>query len=328
MTGWYGSLESISNEQMYMINTNSACNVTISGYVANPANHPITIVPGWNWVGYPSAYAVNVETAMEGFNPENNDIIKGREGFTSYYAEGGESMWFGSLNSLEPGHGYMYKSNSTESKTLTFQTGRVEEVVANITPEGNQFGSRGENYANNMTVMAVVELDGMELRSEEYELAAFAGDECRGSIRLMYVEPINRYIAFLTVFGESVETLRFSLTDGTEMAFSDNEISFVADGALGTLAEPYIVSFRGLTSIEDVTKVYVTVYPNPSDGIYHIEGQDIDKIEVYDAWGQLIYSKEGCNDFMSLNLTDRANGVYMLRVIAKNGVTTNRIIKK
>ena len=328
MTGWYGSLENISNEQMYMINTNAACNVTISGYVANPANHPITIVPGWNWVGYPSAYAVNVETAMEGFNPENNDIIKGREGFTSYYAEGGESMWFGSLNSLEPGHGYMYKSNSTESKTLTFQTGRVEEVVANITPEGNQFGTRGENYANNMTVMAVVELDGMELRSEEYELAAFAGDECRGSIRLMYVEPINRYIAFLTVFGESVETLRFSLTDGTEMAFSDNEISFVADGALGTLAEPYIVSFRGLTSIEDVTTVYVTVYPNPSDGIYHIEGQDIDKIEVYDAWGQLIYSKEGCNDFMSLNLTDRANGVYMLRVIAKNGVTTNRIIKK
>ena len=328
MTGWYGTLESISNEQMYMINTNAACNVTISGYVANPANHPITIVPGWNWVGYPSAYAMNVETAMEGFNPENNDIIKGREGFTSYYAEGGESMWFGSLNSLEPGHGYMYKSNSTESKTLTFQTGRVDEVVANITPEGNQFGSRGENYANNMTVMAVVELDGMELRSEEYELAAFAGDECRGSIRLMYVEPINRYIAFLTVFGENVETLHFRLTDGMETAFSDNEISFVADGALGTLAELYIVSFRGLTSVEDVTKVYVTVYPNPSDGIYHIEGQDIDKIEVYDAWGQLIYSKEGCNDFMSLNLTDRANGVYMLRVIAKNGVTTNRIIKK
>ena len=72
----------------------------------------------------------------------------------------------------------------------------------------------------------------------------------------------------------------------------------------------------------------VKVYPNPSDGVYHIEGQDINRIEVYDGLGQLIYSKEGCNDFMQLNLRDRASGVYVLRVIAKEGVMTHRIIKK
>jgi len=44
--------------------------------------------------------------------------------------------------------------------------------------------------------------------------------------------------------------------------------------------------------------------------------------------GQLIYSEEGRNDFMQLNLKDRANGMYVLRVIAKEGVTTYRIIKK
>ena len=328
MSGWYGSLESIYNEQMYMINTNNACNVTISGYVASPANHPITLNPGWNWMGYPNAYAMNIEDAIEGFNPENTDIIKGRDGFTSYYSEGGESMWFGSLNSFEPGHGYMYKSNDTESKTLTFHAGQSGMALDNITAEGNLFSPRGENFANNMTVMAVVELDGTELHSEEYELAAFAGNECRGSIRLMYVEPINRYIAFLTVFGESEETLRFRLTDGTETALSDNEISFVADGALGTLSDPFTVRFRGLTGIEDGAVVSVTVYPNPSDGIFNIEGQDIDRIEVYDGLGQLVYAKEGCSDSMYLNLRDRANGVYMLRVIAKNGETTHRIIKK
>ena len=236
-------------------------------------------------------------------------------------------MWFGSLNSFEPGHGYMYKSNSTESKTLTFLAGPGEEVLANVTNEGNMFSMRGENFANNMTMMAIVELDGMELRSEEYELAAFAGNECRGSIMLMYVEPINRYIAFLTVFGEGEETLCFRLTDGMEMAFSDDELSFVADGAFGTLAEPYIISFRGLTGIENGMTTSVKVYPNPSDGVYHIEGQGINKIEVYDGLGQLIYFKEGCNDFMLLDLKNRANGVYVLRVIAKDGVTTNRIIK-
>lgn len=327
MTGWYGSLESISNEQMYMINTSNACSVTVSGYVTNPTNHPITLNPGWNWMGYPNAYSMNVDAAMEGFNPEVNDIIKGREGFTSYYSEGGENMWFGSLNSFEPGQGYMYKSNSTESKVLTLQTGRGEGILANITSEDNLFVPRGESFANNMTVMAVVELDGMELRSEEYELAAFAGNECRGSIKLMYVEPIDRYIAFLTVFGEREETLSFRLTEGTGMAISDNELSFVADGVLGTLVEPFTISFRGLTGFEDVTTTFVKVYPNPSDGVYHIEGQGINKVEVYDGLGQLIYSKEGCNDFMLLDLKNRADGVYVLRVIAKDGVTTNRIIK-
>lgn len=326
-TGWYGSLGSIHNEQMYMISTNTPCEVSISGYVTNPADHPITINPGWNWMGFPYVQAVNVAVALEGFSPETNDIIKGREGFTTYYTENNANMWYGSLNSFEPGQGYMYKSNSTETKTLTFQNLRGEEVLANITPEGNLFSPRGENFANNMTVMAVVELDDTELRSEEYELAAFVGNECRGSIKLMHVAPINRYIAFLTIFGENEESLRFRLTDGMETAVSDNELSFFADGALGTLVDPYTVRFRGLTGIEDATPASVKVYPNPSNGVYHIEGQGINKIEVYDGLGQLIHSEESCNDFMNLNLRNRANGVYVLHVITKDGVTINRIIK-
>ncbi len=326
-TGWYGSLASICNEQMYMISTNAPCEVSISGYVTNPADHPITINPGWNWIGFPYAQAVNVEVAMEGFSPEANDIIKGREGFTTYYTEDDVNMWYGSLNSFEPGQGYMYKSNSIESNTLTFQISRNEEVLANITPEDNLFSPKGENFANNMTVMAIVELDDTELRSEEYELAAFVGNECRGSIKLMHVAPINRYIAFLTIFGDNEETLKFRLTDGTEMANSDNELTFVADGALGTLSDPYIIRFRGLTGIEDAAPAPVKVYPNPSNGVYHIEGQGINKIEVYDGLGQLIHSEEGCNDFMLLDLRNRANGVYVLRVVAKDGVTINRIIK-
>jgi hypothetical protein len=327
MTGWYGSLEAIYNEQMYKVRTNAAHNAIISGFVTNPADHPISIGSGWNWIGYPYTQAVSVETALEGFTPENNDVIKGRDGYTTYYSDGEESMWFGSLNSFEPGQGYMYHSNSTTSQTLTFNTGRGEAALANITPEGNVFKPRGESFADNMTVTAIVELDGVELRSEDYELAAFAGEDCRGSVRLMYVAPINRYLAFLTVFGEGGETLRFRLTDGLETVISDNELTFVVDGVTGSLAEPYAVQFRGITGIDE-GKTSVMVYPNPSNGVYHIEGQGINRIEVYDALGQLIHAEENCNDFMQINLKNRANGVYVLRVITNNGVTNNQIIKQ
>ena len=328
MTGWYGNLENISNEQMYKIKVSAPCNGVITGYVTHPSEHPITLYNGYNWIGFPYTQAVDVEVALEGFNPEVNDIIKGRNGFTTYYSEDGESMWFGSLNSFEPGQGYMYKSNSAEPKVLTFEVGRGESALANITTEGNVFRPRGESFADNMTVTAVVELDGMELLSEDYELAAFAGDECRGSIKLMYVEPINRYIAFLTVFGENEEMLRFRLTDGMGTVFSNNELLFVADGVTGTLAEPYVVRFRGVTAIDEGNTTSVKVYPNPSDGLYNIEGQGIKRVEVYNGLGQLILSEEGCNNFVRLSLRNRANGVYMLRVITADGVENQRIIKQ
>jgi len=327
-SGWYGALEAIHNEQMYKILTNYDCEAYMYGYVANPADHPITIENGWNWIGFPCAQAVNLEDAMADFAPENNDIIKGKEGFATYYSEGDTSIWYGSLNSLEPGQGYMYQSHGTEPKTLTFQMGRGDAVLANITPEGNVFRPRGERYADNMTVTAIVELDGTELRSDDYELAAFAGDECRGSVKLMYVAPIDRYVAFLTVFGEGEETLRFRLTNGMETVFSDNELSFVSDGVMGSLAQPYVVQFGNLTGIGDSTTASVKVYPNPSNGTYYIEGQGINRIEVYDGLGQLIQSEENCNDFMQIDLRNHADGVYVLRVIANDGVTNNRIIKQ
>lgn len=329
MTGWYGNLENISNEQMYKIKVGAPCNASITGYVAQPADHPITLYNGYNWIGFPYAQAVNVEVALEGFVPEVNDIIKGRDGYTTYYSYEGSSMWFGSLNSFEPGQGYMYKSNSTEPKVLTIQTGRGESALANITAEGNVFNPRGENFADNMTITAVVELDGIELRSEAYELAAFAGDECRGSIKLMYVEPLQRYMAFLTVFGEGEETLRFRLTDGMETAFAEDELTFVVDGVAGSLTEPYVVRFGELTGIDEDETASVKVYPNPSHGVYYIEGQGISRVEVYDGLGQLVLTEEGGSDCMSLNLSNRANGVYMLRVIAEGGgVKNQRIIKQ
>jgi hypothetical protein len=328
MSGWYGALESLNNEQMYKVRTNAACNAVITGYVTNPSDHPITINSGWNWMGYPYAQALNVEDALEGFTPAADDIIKGRDGYTTYYSDGEDSMWFGTLSSFQPGQGYMYQSNSTEPKTLTINTGRGEPVMANITPEGNLFSLRGEGYADNMTVTAIVELDGIELRSEDYELAAFAGEECRGSVKLMYIAPINRYVAFLTVFGEGGDLLHFRLTDGMETMLSDDEFAFAADGVRGTLAQPYVIQFGDLTGIDEDKTVSVKVYPNPSHGVYFIEGQDINRIEVYNGLGQRILSEESCNDFMQIDLSNRASGMYVLRVITDNGVKNNQIIKQ
>jgi len=326
-TNWYGTLSSISNEQMYKIRTNAECNAIVEGWLANPADHPITINNGWNWIGFPCNQNVSVDEAMSGFTPENNDIIKSRNGYSTYYSDGNYNMWYGTLNTLESGKGYMYRSNSATQKTLVFTAGRGDGYEDNITPENNAFRPADGDFADNMTLTAVVEMDGEELRSEDYELAAFVGDECRGSVRLMYVEPIDRYIAFLTIFGEQDEELYFQLTDGIAGSLASDQMAFAADGIVGTLDTPFVMHF-GTLDVDESASVNVKIYPNPSEGIFNIEGQNIRKVEVFNAFGQSVYSEETRNGFMKLDLTNRAAGIYLIRIVTNEGILNHQIIKK
>ena len=121
--GWFGDLEEvgITVGEMLMIETSAECTFELQGEQANPANHPITITPGWNWIGYPCAVEMTLEEAFSNFIPEAGDQIKNSEGSSEYDSEWG---WFGNVETLMPGQGFMYYSSSAMAKTLVFQVGR------------------------------------------------------------------------------------------------------------------------------------------------------------------------------------------------------------
>ena len=115
---WWGDLdeEGVTNEQMYMILVENACTITLQGNTANPANpadHAITINPGWNWIGFPCDHEMTIEEALGGFDAEDGDVFANSENFTEFDGE-----WFGDVETLLPGQGFMYFSNSNEPKTL------------------------------------------------------------------------------------------------------------------------------------------------------------------------------------------------------------------
>ena len=325
--GWYGSLERLYNEQSYRIQANAACAVPLQGSLADPADHPVTLNPGWTWMGFPWNRAMSVEDALEGFEPEANDFIKGRNAYTMYYAENGYSLWFGPLNSLEPGQGYVYYSNSGEAKTLTLNTNGGRSAQPNVTADDNLFRPEAGSYADNMTLTAVVDLNGAVLRSENYEVAAFCNGECRGSAKLAYFPPTSSHIAFLTLYGNEDDALEFVLTDGTMSAWSGSTLQFATDGRIGTLTEPYTLRF-GVTGIDDNGAAHVSVYPNPSKDVFNIKGEGIRRIEVFNAFGQAVFSEETDNETFRVDLSDKAAGVYLLRVVTESGVTNRQLIKE
>jgi hypothetical protein len=117
---WRGQLRPLDISQMYMIKVEGEDNyeITLEGNPIDPVEHPITIKNGANWIAFPFNTSMNLTDAFAGF-AVNNDEIKASNGSSAKYQGG---RWRGQLSTLEPGQGYIYKSASTEVRTLVFPT--------------------------------------------------------------------------------------------------------------------------------------------------------------------------------------------------------------
>ena len=112
---WLGPLSNITNETSYRIKTSEACDVTMRGALADPSTHPITLTPGWSWIGYPITEEMTVIEAMANITPSENDVIKSKNK-SAIFRNG---AWRNSFT-ITPGMGLMYKSNNTENVILVF----------------------------------------------------------------------------------------------------------------------------------------------------------------------------------------------------------------
>ena len=112
---WRGSLNTMDVAQMYKIQVPSSCQITLEGTPVDPAGHPVTIHDGVNWIGFPLGASKTLADAFADF-AVSGDMVKSQNGQSTYNG----STWRGSLTTLEPGKGYMYKSASIDPRVLMF----------------------------------------------------------------------------------------------------------------------------------------------------------------------------------------------------------------
>ena len=68
------------------------------------------------------------------------------------------------------------------------------------------------------------------------------------------------------------------------------------------------------------------VWPNPTNGVLHIEAEDIEKVEVYSLVGQRIMSVEKSK---AIDLGNLEKGIYFLIISNKNGTkAVSKVIKE
>jgi hypothetical protein len=317
---WMGSLSAVNNESMYMINVNAPHTLSLTGDFTLPAQHPITLVPGWTWMGYPMYAYTDINEALSNLNPTNNDLVKTQTGFATYDEIMG---WTGTLNTLNPGMGLMYHSLKNQTMSFVYTEGsKGDALVENITAEGNHYRPNASAYPYTMNMIAVVELEGVEARNGEFEVSAFVNNECRGSVRLLYVEALERYLAFLTVAGDEAATLTMKLVDlETGMEYiGEQHLEFEPDAIVGSLKHPVMLRFNATTTQCDIYLLQYELYPNPVKGgevvklILNGEVNGDVRVEVLDALGTVV-SKETMTQIPASVRAPKTSGVYMIKVI-------------
>lgn len=323
---WWGTLSGIEVEKGYKVQVSEPVEAIITGPMVVLADHPITITPGWNWIGYPLPVTQSLSAALGDFTPMPNDMITGQNISSTYWNDA--YGWFPPIN-LEPGQCYLYYSGASDNRTLVYASSR-EKVEENETP--HQWSNNPYAYPDNTILIASVYVNDEEQRSEEMEIGAFVDNECRGSARLIYFEPLDRYYAILTIKGEDGDKVEFRVADneyGWISVDCKSRVVFQNNRVEGSLDNPFRLEFNSGISLIGKAKVY----PNPvdRDQVFSLgipSGESVDQMFVYDALGCVVRHESGAVQASGIAGLPNA-GIYTVKVICKSGnVYYDKVIVK
>jgi len=330
--GWIGTLSAINNTAMYMVNTTAETNLPFTGLPVDPAATPVALLNGWNWIGYTPQASLPLNDALAKLNPQNGDQIKSRTDYSQYTTGQG---WAGGLSTMNPGEGYKYYSANTATQSLVYPAAAAVQLRSSNSENALdlKWTTNANRFANNMTLTFVVSQDNRELQSDNIEIGAFCGDDCRGTAMLKNLPQItgHPYMGFLVIFGNDNDNIRLRVYNhetGQEYEVDNISLSFESDAILGNPTEPLQI-MASPTGIPGLQSGSVYVYMNSAGDKLNIHRpwNIIDRLEITDLNGRTVWQATGFAS-ESINVSSLAKGVYLLKLIKDNQSSVYKFIKK
>lgn len=245
--GLLGDLTEIVPGVGYKLQLSETNELPMTGSAMLPTAATVSLVKGWNWIGYVPNTAMPIATALAGLQASEGDVVKNQTAFAVY--ENGQ--WTGTLVTMSPGDGYLYHADAATSfKYPTPSLAKPRQYVQQLTTlVESPWSVDTHAYPDNMSVIA--NLEGMDADDAQsrYIVAAFSGDECRG---------VGRFIdgrLFLTIHGTSSirEAIRFVLYDRDECSeLQIHEQLLFGNRLEGSLAKPYTLHVDENSAIDIV----------------------------------------------------------------------------
>lgn len=277
--GLVGSLQSVEASEAMKIKVAEPVVIAMQGEQYNPMANEVKFHAGWNWLGYPVSTTLSVADALQYLSAEEGDVIETlSEGFATY----SNSQWVGSLQTMKPGVGYLYKSKSEKAMVYnTLSAGNAKSLYGHsLETNVGPWTTDTHRYPNMMPVVATIAEDGA-VADGTWFVGAFCGDECRG------FGTYSDGILFLSIYGEGQETITFKAVSaaGDDVLTFAQSVPFEAD-MLGSVGAPYVLDLGATTGITDIATgmtpeaIYtisgIRVSKSAANGIYIIQSKDKD----------------------------------------------------
>lgn len=250
--GFVGNVWALEPGVGYKVETTKAVSWAFKGFHFDSAD-PISLMAGWNWVGYPHDEAMPLGVIG---NAQEGDCIVGQTGFAEY----AEGDWHGTLSLLSPGAGYLYKSVATKQLAYNFDHSALnlsntllgcEEFAARYSSYRANGANRAHGahvlhhrYPHTMNITARVVMDGSILDASDYCIEAMADTELRG---------VSRQVGdrlYLTVYGEEPVPLSLLVTQlSTGETFAAQESLTFSSDMVGSYLQPFKIHIGTTTEI-------------------------------------------------------------------------------
>lgn len=123
-----------------------------------------------------------------------------------------------------------------------------------------------------------------------------------------------------------------SATDSSGNVYTGTLTNFALTGTTSnwrsgsTITTGNTCATLGNSDFENVTSI--TIYPNPSTGIFNIVSQQVVAVEIYDLLGKLVYNQQLVSGTNSVDISNLNTGVYLLKATDTNGnFQSHKLIK-
>ena len=97
---------------------------------------------------------------------------------------------------------------------------------------------------------------------------------------------------------------------------------------VATVSHNYVARLAYTEGIDELNRTTL-IYPNPVSDKLTIETQEaVEKVEIYNVMGALVYSQKSCGEKVEITTADLPTGTYVVRLTTKNATETRRFVKE
>jgi PKD repeat protein len=106
----------------------------------------------------------------------------------------------------------------------------------------------------------------------------------------------------------------------------DVKLKATSDYGISETTIPAYIHVGGV-GINNLTKATITIFPNPATSVVNVQASsDIKEVQVYNLFGQLVYSQSVASKKVTINTSNLSSGAYDLKVVMNDGFLNKTII--